>query len=129
MSTGAWGVCEGELERVVRFGPFATIVTLDNNEDVFNGYRQDLSFGDFDSPAVALETLSGLKAGDTVGKLKELYANQTVTFSTDPQVGEIFELRSASSNELLLWGPVRGTEDTDLVIGIYAPDVCGRGNP
>jgi hypothetical protein len=25
-----------------------------------------------------------------------------------------------------LWGPVRGQEPDDLVIGIYAPDVCQR---
>lgn len=127
VSTGGSGVCEGDLERIIRFGPYAAIVTLDNNEDIFNGYRQDLSFGDFNSPAVDLETLSGLRAGDTVGTLKELYANQSVEFSTDPLVGDIFELRSASSGDLLLWGPVRGTSDSDLVIGIYAPDVCTRG--
>lgn len=126
VSTGQWGVCEGDLERVVFFGPLAAIVTLDNNEDTFNGYRQDLSFGNFDSPAVDLETLSGLKAGDTVGRLKELYSSQTVTFSTDSLLGDIFELRGADSGELLLWGPVRGTSDQDLVIGIYAPNVCER---
>ena len=126
VSTGASGVCEGELERIIRFGPYAAIVTLDQNDDIFNGYRQDLSFGDFNSPAVDLETLSGLQAGDTVATLKELYSNQSVEFSTDPLVGEIFELRSASSGVLLLWGPVRGQSDSDLVIGIYAPDVCNR---
>ena len=126
VSTGQWGVCEGELERIVRFGPYAAIITLDNNNDIFNGYRQDLSYGDFDSPAVDLETLSGLRAGDTVGRLRELYVNQTVEFADDPLLGQVFELRSADSEDLLLWGPVRGTEDSDLVIGIYAPDICDR---
>lgn len=127
VSTGQWGVCEGELERVVRFGPFAAIVTLVNNEDTFSGYRQDLSLGSFDSPTTELETLSGLRAGDTVATLNELYGStQDVSFGTDSLLGDIFELRSPESNELLLWGPVRGTADTDLVIGIYAPDVCGR---
>jgi hypothetical protein len=126
VSTGQWGVCEGDLERIVKFGPFAVIVTLDNNEDVFEGYRQDLSQGNFDSPATDLETLSGLRAGDTVATLKDLYSDQDVSFNTDPLLGDIFELRSASDNSLLLWGPIRGTQDTDLVIGIYAPNVCDR---
>ncbi|RPI24398.1 MAG: hypothetical protein EHM57_02775 [Actinobacteria bacterium] len=126
VSTGQWGVCEGELERIIRFGPFAAIVTLVNNEDTFSGYRQYLSLGSFDSPTTELETLSGLRAGDTVATLNELYASQEVTFTTNSLLGDVFELRSAETGELLLWGPVRGTADTDLVIGIYAPDVCGR---
>jgi hypothetical protein len=127
VSTGQWGVCEGELERIVRFGPFAAIVTLINNEDTFSGYRQDLSLGSFTSPTTDLETLSGLKAGDTVGTLMELYgSSQDVSFTTDSLLGTVFELRGADSGELLLWGPVRGEEESDLVIGIYAPDVCDR---
>jgi hypothetical protein len=125
VSTGQWGVCEGDLERIVRFGPFAAIVALVNNEDTFAGYRQDLSRGGLNSPTTDLETLSGLKAGDTVGTLKELYgSSQSVSFSTNTLLGTVFELRATESNELLLWGPVRGEEDTDLVIGIYAPDAC-----
>ncbi len=126
ISTGQWGVCEDDLERIIRYGPYAAIITLDNNNDIYNGYRQDLSYGDFDNAAVDLETLSGLRAGDTVGTLRDLYANQTVTFGTHPLLGDIFELHSSSSGELLLWGPVRGSNDSDLVIGIYAPDVCER---
>jgi hypothetical protein len=69
VSAGEWGVCVGDLERVVRFGPFAAIVTMVDDADVFNGYRQDVGFGDLGSPASQLETLSGLRAGDTVGDL------------------------------------------------------------
>lgn len=127
VSTGQWGVCTGELERVIRFGPFAAIVTTDGTTEVFNGYRQDLSFGDLDSDATALTTLSGLKAGDTVERLQTIYATEDVTFSMDPTVGEVFELRGADTGTLLLWGPVRGTDPDSLVVGIYAPDVCDRG--
>ncbi|MCH7846142.1 MAG: hypothetical protein IH850_09960 [Acidobacteria bacterium] len=126
VSTGEWGVCVGDLERVVRFGPFAAIVTMVDDTDVFNGYRQDVGFGDLGSPASQLETLSGLRAGDTVGDLKQIYANQTVEFGTDAAVGEIFELRGAESNDLILWGPVAGQGDQDPVIGVYAPDLCTR---
>ena len=127
VSTGQWGVCTGELERVIRFGPLAAIVTTDGTTEVFNGYRQDLSFGDLDSDATQLTTKSGLMAGDTVEDLQRIYATEDVQFAMDPTVGEIFELRGADTGDLLLWGPVRGTEPDSLVVGIFAPDVCDRG--
>ena len=126
VSTGQWGVCTGELERVIRFGPFAAIVTTDGTTEVFNGYRQDLSFGELDSDATQLTTLSGLKAGDTVERLQTIYATEDVTFAMDSTIGEIFELRGSDTGTLLLWGPVRGTDPDSLVVGIYAPDVCER---
>jgi len=67
-----------------------------------------------------------LRAGDTVGDLQRIYANQTVEFGTDAAVGEVFELRGAESNDLILWGPVAGQDDEDPVIGVYAPDLCTR---
>jgi len=127
VSTGQWGVCTGELERVIRFGPLATIVTTDGTTEVFNGYRQDLSFGDLDSDATQLTTKSGLMAGDTVEDLQRIYATEDVTFVMDPTIGEIFELRGSDTGTLLLWGPVRGTDPDSLVVGIFAPDVCDRG--
>ncbi len=127
VSTGQWGVCTGELERVIRFGPFASVVTTDGTTEVFNGYRQDLSFGELDSDATQLTTLSGLKAGDTVERLQTIYATEDVTFAVHPTVCEIFELRGSDTGTLLLWGPVRGTDPDSLVVGIFAPDVCDRG--
>ncbi len=127
VSTGQWGVCVGDLERIVRFGPFAAIVTTNGTSEEFNGYRQDIGFGDLDSDAKDLTTLSGLKAGDTVEQLEKIYASEDVQFSTDPALGDIFELRGSDSGELLLWGPVRGTDPDSLVMGIYAPDVCTPG--
>ena len=127
VSTGQWGVCTGELERIVRFGPLAAIVTTDGTTEVFNGYRQDLSFGDLDSDATQLTTKSGLMAGDTVEDLQRIYATEDVQFAMDSTIGEVFELRGAETGDLLLWGPVRGTEPDSLVVGIFAPDVCDRG--
>jgi len=124
VSTGEWGVCIGDLERIVRFGPFAAIITLEGEADIFNGYRQDVQFGDLGSPASQLETLSGLRAGDTVGDLQTIYADQTVELLSDPDIGPFFELRGADSNELILWGPIGGQAATDPVLGIYAPDIC-----
>jgi hypothetical protein len=125
VSTGAWGVCVGDLERIVRYGPFAAIVTQASDESgVFNGYRQDAQFGDLASPAAGLETLSGLRAGDTVGDLQTIYADLSVELSSDPDVGEIFELLDPDSGDLILWGPIAGQAATDPVLGIYAPNIC-----
>ena len=126
VSTGQYGVCAGDLERVVLFGPYAAIATKPGGTEIYNGYRHDLTFGDLNNPAAGLETLSGLTIGDTVGDLRSIYANETVTFSSDARLGDIYEVRGSTSGSLLLWGPVDGTEDTDRIIGIYAPDVCSR---
>lgn len=126
VSTEQFGVCAGDFERIIYFGPFAAIVTKPDGNEIFNGYRSDLQFGDLTNPAASLETLSGLKIGDTVADLKEIYSGEKVEFSTDPKLGEIYQVIGGSTGNLLLWGPVDGTADDDRVIGIYAPDVCNR---
>jgi hypothetical protein len=126
VSTEQFGVCAGDFERIVYFGPFAAIVTKGDGNEIFNGYRSDLQFGALTNPTASLETLSGLKIGDTVADLKELYSGETVEFSVDPKLGDIYQVIGGSTGNLLLWGPVDGTADADRVIGIYAPDVCSR---
>ncbi|MGI9665806.1 MAG: hypothetical protein ACR2N2_01725 [Acidimicrobiia bacterium] len=126
VSTGQYGVCAGDLERVVIFGPYAAIVTKPGGQEIYNGYRHDLTFGDLTNPSADLETLSGLAIGDTVADLNSIYAGEAVTFSTDPKLGQIYEVRGSTSGSLLLWGPVEGPNDEDRVIGIYAPDICSR---
>jgi len=126
VSTEQFGVCNGDFERIVYFGPFAAIVTKPDGQEIFNGYRSDLQFGDLTNPAASLETLSGLKIGDTVAQLKDAYSGEKVEFSTDTKLGQIYQVIGGSTGNLLLWGPVDGTADDDRVIGIYAPDVCDR---
>ena len=70
VSTNGFGVCSGDLERILRFGTFSAIVTKPGGQEQFNGYRQDLAVGSPTDPTAALETLSGLKIGDTVGDLR-----------------------------------------------------------
>jgi hypothetical protein len=124
VSTEQFGVCEGDFERIVYFGPFAAIVTKPDGTEIFNGYRSDLQFGALTNPAASLETLSGLTIGDSIADLRSIYSGEKVEFSTDPKLGEIYQVIGGSTGNLLLWGPVDGTADTDRVIGIYAPDVC-----
>ncbi|MGI9528840.1 MAG: hypothetical protein ACR2NG_03950 [Acidimicrobiia bacterium] len=125
-STGQYGVCAGDLERVVIFGPYAAIVTKPGGEEIYNGYRNDLAFGNPDNPAAGLETLSGLRIGDTVADLRSIYGSEDITFSTDAALGDIYEVRGSSTGTLLLWGPVQGSADDDRITGIYAEDVCTR---
>lgn len=126
VSTGQYGVCAGDLERIVFFGPYAAIVTKPGGQEIYNGYRFDLTYGDLSHPAAGLETLSGLTIGDTVADLLDIYGGEDVTFSPDPKLGEIYEVRGSTSGSLLLWGPVEGEDPSDRIIGVYAPDICSR---
>jgi hypothetical protein len=124
LSTGEWGVCEGDTERIVQWGPFAAIVVVDpDGTETFAGYRLDFSLGGFSSEAADLETLSGLAAGASLRQLEQIYADFDVTTAEDPAIGTVWQLNSTNTGNLLLWGPL--TAD-DTVRGIYAPDACGR---
>jgi hypothetical protein len=126
VSTNGYGVCAGDLERIVTFGTYAAIVTKPGGQELYNGYRQDLVYGDVTHDAASLETLSGLKLGDTVATLQDIYAGETVSFQVDPKLGDVYLVEGSSSGNLLLWGPVEGEDTGDRITGIYAPDVCNR---
>lgn len=127
VSTGSSGVCPGDLERIVTFGTYAAIVTKPGGQEIYNGYRQDLTFADdITHPSAGLETLSGLRVGDTVETLQDIYSGEKVSFSVDPKLGDVYLVEGSSTGNLLLWGPVEGEDPADRVVGIYAPDVCNR---
>ena len=87
--------------------------------------RLDLTYeGASTSAAADLETLSGLKLGNSVVQLREIYPGFDITLVADPDLGRIFELRSGNTGNLLLWGPVTdsGSEGTDTIMGIYSVD-------
>ena len=126
VSTGGFGVCADEFERIVTFGTYAAIVTKPGGQELYNGYRQDLVYGDITHEAASLETLSGLKLGDTVATLQDIYSGATVSFQEDPKLGDVYLVEGSSSGNLLLWGPVEGADAGDRITGIYAPDICNR---
>ncbi len=126
VSTNGFGVCAGDLERIVTFGTYAAIVTKPGGQELYNGYRQDLVYGDITHEAASLETLSGLKLGDTVATLQDIYSGETVSFQVDPKLGDVYLVEGSSSGNLLLWGPVEGEDAGDRITGIYAPDICNR---
>lgn len=124
-STGAFGVCVGDTERIVRWGPLAAIVTVDGSGETFDGYRVDISYGGAQSDAADIATLSGLRVADPVSQLESIYGSSfDISYEVDQTLGETFRLTGSSG--LLLWGPVTSSEPTGSIIGIYATDVCDR---
>jgi hypothetical protein len=125
-STGEFGACSGSLVRIVKFGALAAVVVIDaDGTETFGGYRLDLTYeGAASSGAAELETLSGLKLGNSVVQLREIYDGFDINLVNDPGLGRIFELRSGNTGNLLLWGPVldSGNEGTDTIMGIYSVD-------
>ena len=126
-STGVFGVCEEELERIVYWGPFVAIVAVDpDGTETFAAYRIDFSYGDVDHQATNLKTLSGLRVLQSVVAFKEIYENFAVAFEVEPDLGTTFKLRRPNTGDLLLWGPVTSDDPDGKVLGIYSPDACGR---
>jgi hypothetical protein len=72
-----------------------------------------------------LETLSGIRLGDTVEVLQSTYGSYTVSFEV---IDGKDHFRLLDGGELLLWGPVTSTEAQGTVEGIYSPDPCPSSN-
>jgi len=127
ISTGAYGACEGDTERIVRWGPLVVIVIVDEDRtQTLGGYRLDIDYGGFNSPAADLQTLSGLQLGNSVAQLERTYEGFDIEYLAHPDLGNIFELRSANTGNLLLWGPISSTDESGFIQGIYSQDACGR---
>jgi hypothetical protein len=99
---------------------------------IFEGHTQDSNFiayqyeGDGnDAPDPMLETLSGIRLGDSVEELRDTYDAYTVSF-------EVIEgkdyFRLLDGGDLLLWGPVTSTQPDGTIEGIYSPDPCPASN-
>jgi len=130
-STGEFGACVGDMERIVTWGPLAAVVLIDDDGTAtFAGYRVDWTYADpgelAESPANNLTTLSGVRVGESVRILQSVYSGFSIDFVRDPQVGMTFELRGANSDTLLLWGPVTQDTEAGIITGIYSPDACDR---
>lgn len=126
-SFGAYGACSGDIERIVRWGPLVAVVTeADDANSIFAGYRLDVTYGGVSSSTATLATLSGLRMADSVARLDDIYGDSfDIAFVATPALGDTFELRSQSSGDLLIWGPITSAETDGIVLGIYSPDACG----
>ncbi len=121
---GSLGECPGDSIRVVRWGPLNIVTRGEASNHVFASYRMDLRYGGITSPTTDMATLSGLRVGQTVGELEDVYQEFTIEYIVDQDVGQTFELRSSPTGALLLWGPVDSNAPGSLVTGIYSPDPC-----
>lgn len=118
----AFGLCEGETGRFVRWAGLSVIVSGTLQDGTFVAYR-------FHEPAVPvshldLATPSGIHLGDTIDRLNEVYASYDISYETDA-AGSTFTL--ADGDELLLWGPVSSTDGGGQVEGIFSPPPCSLG--
>jgi hypothetical protein len=124
VGNGGFGECPGESIRVVRWGPLNIVTRGEPSNHVFVSYRMDLSYGGITSPTTDMATLSGLRVGDTVGELEEIYSTFNIQYVVDQDVGLTFELRASVGGDILLWGPIDSQAPDALVTGIYSPDPC-----
>jgi hypothetical protein len=128
VGSGAWGECAGDSIRVVRWGPLNLVVRGEAGDSQFVSYRIDLRHGGVTSEVTDIATLSGLRVGDTVGELLNIYRDFDIVFIVDERVGPTFELRTSSVGDILLWGPVESQAENSLVTGIYSRDSCRAGS-
>ncbi len=107
----------------IEWGDFRAIFDGHADDATFIAYRYEAAGPD--TPDPELETLSGIRLGDTVEALQSTYGSYTVSF-------EVIEgkdhFRLLDGGELLLWGPVTSTEAQGTVEGIYSPDPCPSSN-
>ena len=113
------GLCAGDEGRYVRWAGLTVVVTGTLADGVFAGYR-------FEEPAVPtmhldLATPSGIRVGDPLSALNEVYAAYQIDYVSDGGT-ELFRL--ADEEGLLLWGPVSSIEDSGRVEGIHSPNAC-----
>ncbi len=113
------GLCEGDDGRFVRWDGLTAVVSGTIADGTFAGYRFDA----ISVPTMQLDlsTPSGLRVGDTVKTLEDIYKSYRVDYISAAGT-DLFQL--ADGDGLLLWGPVTSTEPSGRVEGIYAPDVC-----
>jgi len=123
VTDGELGTCDDGAYRVVAWGALTVTTRFEGDRERFDSFRIDLRSTESPGQEVELETLSGFKAGASIGQLKAIYNPPfRIAISSDAVEGEIYEL--SSSQGLLFWGPVTSTGDDGLVEGLFSPSTC-----
>ena len=115
----ALGLCPGADGRFVRWAGLTAVVSGTLEDGTFVGYRYEeeavpIMHLDFATP-------SGLRLGDPVSALNEIYSSYQIDYVSDS--GSV-RFRLSDAEGLLLWGPVSSVEDSGRVEGIHSPDGC-----
>jgi len=107
----------------ITWGDLRAIFDGYDDNAIFIGYRYETTDGQPADPI--LETLSGIRLGDTVSALQSTYGSYTVSFEI---IDGQDHFRLLDGGELLLWGPVSSADPQGTVEGIYSPDPCNETN-
>ncbi len=122
-AAGIDDVCEPGEAYWLQWGPLRAIFDGTDTDATFVSYRyEDTGAG---TAAVDLATLSGIRLGDSVEKLRETYVSYTVTFEV---IEGADHFRLVDGSDLLLWGPVSSTDPDGTIEGIYSPSSCPSGS-
>jgi hypothetical protein len=115
----AQGLCEGETGLVVRWAALNVIVSGTLDDGTFVAYR----YQEPDIPVSQLDltTPSGIRVGDTIETLNEVYASYNISYETD---GTNATFTLSDGEQLLLWGPVSSTEEGGQIQGIFSAAPC-----
>jgi hypothetical protein len=116
--SGVDGLCPPQETYSLQWGELLAIFDGFEPDALFVSYRYEDLGSDTE---MGLATLSGLELGDTVGDLKQIYAQFTITFEV---IDGKDHFRLLDGGELLLWGPISSTADDGIVEGIYSPSPC-----
>ena len=114
-----YGLCADEDGRVVRWAELNAIVLGTLDDGVFVGYQYREPT--VPTRAIDLATPSGIRLGDDIATLNEVYGRYTLNYETTSGKST-FQL--SRDGELLLWGPISSSEDNGRVEGIYSPASC-----
>ena len=113
------GLCAEEDGRLVRWAGLTAIISGTLADGTFVGYR-------YEEPTVPtghldLATPSGIRLGDAVSTLTEVYAHYSISYES---TGDAATFSLSDGELLLLWGPVSSIEATGRVEGIFSPPSC-----
>ncbi len=114
-----YGLCADEDGRIVRWAELTVIVSGTIQDGSFVGYQ-------YQEPTVPtshidLATPSGIRLGDDIATLNEVYGRYTLSYET---VSGKSTFHLSEDGELLLWGPISSPEENGRVQGIYSPPSC-----
>ncbi len=113
------GLCPGSEWYWLEWGNFRGIFDGYSQDSTFIAYRYEGEGTGTLSPI--LETLSGIRLGDTVETLQSTYSSYTVSFEV---IDGKDHFRLSEGGDLLLWGPITSTEPQGTIEGVYSPDPC-----
>ncbi len=116
---GLTELCPNQESYWLQWGALTAYFDGDTDDSVFLEYRYEDA--DAVEPHAILATLSGVALGDTVADLQSTYNSYTVSFEV---IDSRDYFRLSDAGELLLWGPITGTEPSGTIEGIYSPSSC-----